>query len=154
MVAPGGALLADRYAISPQNVMPLKYVLRPITKQLDSTRLLRMIDRMVAACAPWELCALRHLQGDGLRRLLRLLLIRLVPNSVYPLNLHVAGVLDRETALAWSILDTFDMYGPQYDAPQTGQGWRRDLDRLAGSSVELCRRCGQGNTARVRRVRE
>lgn len=151
MVAPGGILLVDRYRMSPRNQNLLKYLLRPATKRMDSEALLSRTERLVSRIFPWQVRTFRKLQGRGIRRLTRLVLIRLVPNSVFPVNLHVQGQLDRDVAFSWSILDTFDMYGPRHDAPQTFRAWRRDLQRLEGGSIERCAICGQGNTATVRR---
>jgi hypothetical protein len=91
------------------------------------------------------------LRGGGVRRAARLLAIRLMPNSVYPLHLHLAGEIDRDTALAWSVLDTFDMYGPAYDDPQTLRAFKRSVDALTGGAVLRCAPCGQGSTATARR---
>jgi len=153
MVAPGGILLVDRYRMSLQNQILFKHLLRPATKRIDSETLLSLTERAVKRVFPWQLRVLGRLQGGGLRRLARLVLIRLMPNSVFPLNLHLQGRLDREVALTWSILDTFDMYGPRYDAPQTFRAWCRDLQQLKGGAIERCAICGQGSTATVRRSR-
>lgn len=151
MVAPGGVLLIDRYRTSLRNQLLLKYLLRPATMRIGSETLLSATERFVSRVFPWQLRMLERLAGDGLRRLARLAFIRLMPNSVFPLSLHLQGQLEREIARSWSILDTFDMYGPEYDAPRTFRGWRRDGRRLQGGSVERCADCGQGNTATVRR---
>ena len=153
MVAPGGILLVDRYRMAPQNQILFKYLLRPATKRIDSEALLTGTERFVSRIFPSQLRMLERLQGGGLRRLARVAFIRLMPNSVFPLNLHLQGQLDRDVARTWSILDTFDMYGPAYDAPQTFRAWRRDLERLDGGAIEHCAICGQGNTATVRRSR-
>lgn len=151
MVAPGGVLLVDRYRISLQNQMLLKYPLRLATKRMDSKTLLSLTERVVSRMFPWQVRMSRHLQGGGIRQLARRVLNRLMPNSVFPVNLHVQGQLDGNVALSWSILDTFDMYGPPYDSPQTFRAWRRDIERLEEGTVERCAICGQGNTATVRR---
>lgn len=151
MVAPGGMLLVDRYRMSLRNQMIPKYILRPATKQMDSEALLSLTERGVSRIFPWQLRVFGRLQGGGLRRLARLALIRLMPNSVFPINLHLQGQLERELALSWSILDTFDTYGPRYDAPQSFRAWCREVQRLAGGLVDRCVICGQGNAATIRR---
>jgi 2-polyprenyl-3-methyl-5-hydroxy-6-metoxy-1,4-benzoquinol methylase len=151
MVAPGGILLVDRYRASPKNQILFKHLLRPATKRMSSQALLSATDRIVSRIFPWQVRTFASLQGGGVRRIARLALIRLMPNSVFPLNLHVQGDLDREVARTWSILDTFDMYGPRYDLPQTFRAWRRDLQQLEAGAIERCAVCGQGNTATVRR---
>jgi hypothetical protein len=151
MVKPGGVLIVDRYRVSPKNVMPLKYLLRPITKRMDSMRLLDLVDRYVRRVFSVQVTLLRRLQGSRRGQLLRLVVNRLTFNSVYPLNLYVQGHLSHDVALTWSILDTFDMYGPRYDSPQTYLAWRHDLHQLEGGAVERCVVCGQGNAGTVRR---
>ncbi len=151
-VAPGGRLLVDRYRISPRNMMPAKHALRPLTTRLDTEQLLRAVQVLVDTLFPYEVRLLGHLQDGGVRRFARLVVNRLAPNSVYPINLHLTGRLDHEAALAWSILDTFDMYGPRYDSPQLFRSWRRDLHALEDGNVERCITCGQGNAGVVRRV--
>ncbi len=119
---------------------------------MSSEALLTGTERFVSRIFPWQVRMFERLQGGGVRRIARLALIRLMPNSVFPLNLHLQGQLDRDVARTWSILDTFDMYGPAYDAPQTFRAWRRALEQLDGGSIERCAICGQGNTATVRRI--
>jgi 2-polyprenyl-3-methyl-5-hydroxy-6-metoxy-1,4-benzoquinol methylase len=152
MVAPGGLLLVDRYRLAPRNFLPLKYLLRPATKRLPPERLLVIIERAVGWLFPRQTAAFRRLQGSGPRRVIRLVANRLTLNSVFPVNLHVRGELDRETALAWSILDTFDMYGPRYDMPQSFRAFRRTVHELPDGTVQRCVTCGQGSTATVRRA--
>ena len=46
---------------------------------------------------------LRRAQGDGWRRFIRYALARL-PNSIYPVNLELQGLLPRSLVLRWSVL--------------------------------------------------
>ncbi|PZS09927.1 MAG: hypothetical protein DLM64_09710 [Solirubrobacterales bacterium] len=151
-VAPGGLLLVDRYRIGLRNTVPAKYALRPLTRRLGSERLLTAVRASVDTLLPHELSLLGHLQGGGVRGLARLAVNRAAPNSVYPVNLHLAGRLDYETARIWSTLDTFDMYGPRYDSPQRFRSFRRDLHALEDGDVVRCIICGQGNAGAVRRA--
>jgi len=153
MVAVDGLLLVDRYRISLRNVAPWKHLLRPASRRLGPTRLLAMTERAVSRIFPLQVRAFARLQGNGSKRLLRLALIRFMPNSVFPIQLHLQRQLDAELALTWSILDTFDMYGPSYDEPQTYRNFKRDVSRLPDAVVERCAICGQGNTATIRRRR-
>jgi hypothetical protein len=144
--------LVDRYRLALRNIVPAKYLARPVTKRLSSQRLLDISEVLVDALSSLEVQLLRTLRGSATRKTARLILIRLAPNSVFPLKLYVDGVLDRDSAREWAILDTFDMYGPRYDMPQSFRAWRRDLHRLQGGEVERCIVCGQGNAGTVRRL--
>lgn len=151
-VAPGGRLLVDRYGVSVRNVMPFKYLLRPLTKRLPAERLLRACDAYVRAVHPVQRLAFGALQGAGARRVLRLAANRLTLNSVFPINLEVRGELSTDLAIEWSVLDTFDMLAPRYDWPCTFAQWQREVDTLDGE-VERCAPCGQGSAATVRKRR-
>jgi hypothetical protein len=93
---------------------------------------------------------LRATSGEGPLRLARYVINR-SPNSVYPLNLEIDGTLDSETAFRWSVMDTFDMWAPQYDSPQSFSAWKSDLEHLQGGEVLVCKAGGQGNVGVVRR---
>lgn len=150
-VKPGGLLLVDRYALSLSRILPFKYALRPITKRLPARTVLKFSERMCRVLLPAQRAILMRTQGGGPARLVRLLVNR-SPNSVYPVNLELAGKLDRETATRWSIMDTFDEYAPKYDWPCTRGQWQRDLGRLPGGKIELSKDCGQGLAAAVRKA--
>lgn len=152
MVAPGGVLLVDRYRAHPRTFLPLKYLLRPVTKRLAPEKLLDAIERSVDWLFPRQITVFRRLQGSRILRPVLVAANRLTVNSVFPVNLYVRGELDRETARAWSILDTFDMYGPRYDLPQTFKAFRRCVEDLPQGVVERCVTCGQGSTATIRRA--
>lgn len=151
-VKPGGMLLVDRYRISLQNAMPVKYILRPITKHIPADTLLSAVDRYVRTVFPLQARVFGALQGGGAARLARLVANRWTLNSVFPVNLYVRGELDRDVALAWSILDTFDMYGPAFDEPQRFADFKDEIVTLPDADVLRCAKCGQGNTATIRRA--
>ena len=151
-VKPGGVLLVDRYRIGLQNVMPLKYLLRPITRRIPTHILLSVVDRYVRGVFPLQVPVFRALSGGGAARVLRLVANRWTVNSVFPVNLYVRGYLDREIAVDWSILDTFDMYGPAFDEPQTFSSFEAEIHGLPAAEVLRCAKCGQGNTATIRRA--
>lgn len=150
-VKPGGLLLVDRYALNLSRILPFKYLLRPITKRFPARTVLSFSEALCHALLPAQRAILRRTQGGGLARLVRLLVNR-SPNAVYPVNLELAGALDRETATRWAILDTFDEYAPKYDWPCTRGQWERDLSALPGGKVELSKDCGQGFAAVIRKT--
>lgn len=143
-------LIVDRYRVSPRNVMALKYLLRPIAKRMDSQRVLNLVQRYVRAVFATQVRLLRWPQDSRPGRLIRIVVNRVTLDSLYPLNPHVDGRLSREVARSWSVLHTFDMYGPRFDSPQTYGSWRKDLHQLDGGTVERCVVCGQGNAGTIR----
>ena len=112
MVRPGGELVIDCYARDLVAVLQWKYVLRPITKRVNSEVLYRCVSILVPILIP-------------LARLLRKIAgragARIVPIVEYS-HLGLQPTVNRE----WAILDTFDMYSPAHDHPQsisTVQKW-------------------------------
>jgi hypothetical protein len=121
-----------------------------LLKRLPPSTVLSLAERTCRWLVPIQRSLLRATKGKGLVRFIRYAIGR-SPNSVYPLNLEIAGVLDRETAFRWCVLDTFDMWAPRYDSPQTLSRWRSDLKHLEGGDVVVCKDDGQGNVGVVRR---
>jgi 2-polyprenyl-3-methyl-5-hydroxy-6-metoxy-1,4-benzoquinol methylase len=164
-VQPGGLLLADRYQLSLRRTHPLKYLLRPVLKRLPPLRVLALAEAVCRVSMPFQRAILKRLPAVNappppgspaaraaawLGRGIRYLIAR-SPNSTFPLMLERAGKLSPSLAWRWSVLDTFDMWAPRYDRPQTLRGWHKDLMGLAEGEVLVCRSCGQGNTGVARR---
>jgi SAM-dependent methyltransferase len=149
-VRPGGLLLVDRYQVGARRLMLFKYAVRPLSRRLPPQVVLAASEKAVRTLFPLQRAAIRQLQGGGVLRKLARFAVNRAPTAVYPINLEVAGKLDKETALRWSILDTFDQYAPAYDLPCTNSQWRRDLSALGGDLVSAGSG-GQGNVGVVRR---
>ncbi len=83
-----------------------KYMLRPLTRRMRHDRLLRLVDRNVdwLMAAYWRLVRWRL---GALTRFLPVADLRYMPRS-----------LSTEEAREWAVLDTFDMFSPEYDHPQ------------------------------------
>jgi len=150
-VVPGGALLVDRYQLDFRHFLPIKYALRPFTRTMQPEKLLGGVEKLCAALVPIERRLLRGAQSGGARRFIRYVLGR-APNSTYPLNLELRGLLARDVAFRWSVLDTFDQYSPRYDLPCTAAQWREQISALQEGQVEHIGSGGQGNVAVVRRL--
>jgi len=103
-VKPGGDLVVDVYARRLTALISWKYLLRPVTTRLDRERLHRLVERSVDALLPLAV-QLRRVGGRAGARLL--------PITEYSHLLPPA--LNRE----WAVLDTFDMYSPEHDHPQS-----------------------------------
>lgn len=104
---PGGEIVVDFYPVKGfWTKIHAKYMFRPLTKRMKQERLLRLIDRNV----DWLIGvsdALRKARLGVLTRFLPLVDMTTLPPT-----------LTREQRREWALLDTFDMYSPEYDQPQ------------------------------------
>lgn len=108
-VKPGGSLAVDIYASHPLNVFWPKYWLRPLTRRMNQQRLFRLIERLVPWLLPISDALFRvPVLGSKLRYLVPVMNHR----PVYP-------QLSRQQIREWAVLDTFDMFAPAYDRPQS-----------------------------------
>jgi SAM-dependent methyltransferase len=110
-VRPGGELVVDIYAARLRSLISWKYALRPLTTRMNRERLYRLIARATPPLVPLS-AWLYRLAGRAASRLL--------PIVQYD-HLRLPPSLNRE----WAILDTFDMYSPAHDHPQTLSTVRR-----------------------------
>jgi SAM-dependent methyltransferase len=106
---PGGELIIDFY---PYNgfwtKLQAKYIFRPFLKKKKNTELLSLIKKNV----DWMIFITRFFDKVKLGRLVN----RFIPicdiESTHPAK------LSREEQREWAVLDTFDMFSPEYDQPQ------------------------------------
>lgn len=120
-VRPGGELVIDVYSARLRSLLSWKYLLRPITKRMDGEKLYGMIERVVPVLLPVSNLLYRMLGQFGLR---------LLPIVHYP-ELKLPPAL----SLRWAILDTFDMYSPAHDHPQTIAVVKNWFDRAGFTDV-------------------
>ena len=114
-VRPGGVLVVDVYAKKFLSLLGWKYLLRPVTKRMEKELLYRIVSRGVPPLIPLAKFLWRVAGRAG---------ARLLPIVEYS-HLRLPPELNRE----WAILDTFDMYSPAHDHPQsleTVEGWFHD----------------------------
>jgi len=104
-VRPGGQLVIDSYTRSPLAWLQWKYLLRPLTRRLKKETLYRMVEIITPPLVP----VARLLRWIGGRAG-----ARLAPIVQYA---HLG--LPPQLNLQWAILDTFDMYSPAHDHPQS-----------------------------------
>ena len=116
-VRPGGELVVDVYPARLRSLISWKYALRPLTRRMDRDRLYQLIARATPPLVPLSARLYKLLGRTG---------PRLLPIVQYD-HLGLSTELNRE----WAILDTFDMYSPEHDHPQT-RGKVREWYRLAG----------------------
>ena len=105
---PGGEIVVDFYAIRRWwTKINAKYMLRPFTRKMNSAKLMTIIEKNIDGLV----FAYRFLERIRLQPLTRFLPIADL-SIVFP-----AGMSD-EQIRDWSILDTFDMFSPDFDNPQ------------------------------------
>jgi SAM-dependent methyltransferase len=115
---PGGEIVVDFYPVRGWwTKLHAKYLLRPLTRRMDQERLLNLIDRNL----DWLMGVSRLLTRAGLGALTRFL--PLVDQRTLPPDLSAGQ--RRE----WSVLDTFDMFSPEYDQPQRVAAVARMFER-------------------------
>ncbi len=104
-VRPGGELVIDVYRADIVAYLQWKYILRPFTKRLNKEFLYKIISTITPHLMPL---------AAFLRKVAGRVGARLVPVFDYsPLN------LPHDINKEWSVLDTFDMYSPVHDNPQS-----------------------------------
>lgn len=105
LLKPGGQIAIDVYPLRFLALMHWKYILRPITKRMNKDSLYRIIARWTPPLVPASAWLGRYLGRSGMR---------LLPIVQYEYR-GLPPDINRE----WAVLDTFDMYSPTYDKPQT-----------------------------------
>lgn len=128
-VRPGGALVVDTYAALAMNVLWPKYWLRPFTKRLPQETLFRLVQGMVAVLLPISV-AIGRIPVVGRR--LRYAVPVCNYDGVFPLT--------KQQLQEWSVLDTFDMYAPAYDQPQTLETLRAWFAEAGMCDIQTFRR--------------
>ena len=104
---PGGEIVVDFYCIRGiWTKFSAKYLLRPFTRRMRQERLLGIIKGNIG----WLIRA-----HNGLARLKLGALTRFLP--IVDLRTFPKG-LGAEQLREWAVLDTFDVYSPEYDNPQ------------------------------------
>ncbi len=109
---PGGTIYIDVYTQSWYHYLQWKYILRPITMHIGQEKLYNIISQLTPVLIP---------AARFLRKIFGRAGARLVPVVEFS-HLGLEPKLNEE----WAILDTFDMYSPAHDHPQsknTVQSW-------------------------------
>ncbi len=130
MVKPGGDLVVDFYPIKGwYTKLNAKYILRPFTKNMSHDRLMKLIKRNVKWMT--KLYDLNLKMGLGV-------LNRFIP--LCDVDAKALGLTEKQRE-EWLVLDTFDMFSPQYDDPQrikTVVSWFNEfgMKDVKGSMIE------------------
>ncbi len=105
---PGGEIVVDFYPIKGWwTKIHAKYILRPITKHLSHERLMQMVESNI----DWLMKLQQILDYLGLGGLARFL-------PVVDIQGTLPKYLSESEKREWAVLDTFDMFSPEYDNPQ------------------------------------
>lgn len=141
MVRPGGELIVDFYPVKGwYTKIHSKYLFRPVTKRMDHETLLRLIEKNV----DWLISTYRFFAKIGLGKVTN----RFLP--ICDISRTIPKGLSKAELREWVILDTFDMFSPEYDNPQRLDEVIKWFDELGmrnvrGSIVPY----GDGNTVYV-----
>jgi SAM-dependent methyltransferase len=109
MVKPGGELIVDFYPVKGWYTrIHAKYLLRPLTRKMDHRKLLGLIEKHASKL----IRAYRFFDRLGVGLIVNRFLPICDIRRTLPANLSEAELRE------WVILDTFDMFSPQYDQPQ------------------------------------
>ena len=132
MVRPGGELIVDFYPIRGWwTKLHAKYIFRLWTKKMSHEKLLSLIEKNVR----WLIKMYQILDKFGLHVFTRFLPICDIKNTL-PVGLNKLQLKE------WVILDTFDMFSPEYDNPQklsTVVSWfsKYGMSSVKGKKVEF-----------------
>ena len=130
MVKPGGELIVDFYPIKGWwTKLQAKYMLRSFTKKMDHEKLYHKIDKNI----DWLIKISRFFTKIKLNTLNRFLPICDIEGTM-PKNLSY------QQLRSLCVLDTFDMFSPEYDQPQkidTVVGWfkKYNMENVWGGEV-------------------
>ncbi len=109
-VKDGGELVVDFYPVSGWwTKINAKYILRPWLKRIEHKKLLSLIEKNV----DWLIALYFFNQKVGLGKLFN----RFLP--IPDISSTIPDNLSSDELRNWVILDTFDMFSPEYDNPQT-----------------------------------
>ncbi len=126
MVARGGQLCVDFYERSWKCWLWPKYWIRPITKHMSQKRLFKILQRWVPNLLSISIALQRiPLVGSSVKHL--------VPVA----NYHGIYPLSDQQLREWALLDSFDMFAPKFDNPQTAETVQRWLQQAGLEKIEV-----------------
>jgi SAM-dependent methyltransferase len=109
MAKPGAEVAVDFYCVNGWwTKIQAKYIFRPITKKWNNEKLLNKIEKNV----DWMIAATTFFNKIGIGRFVN----RFIP--ICDIKGTLPQGLSKQEIREWCILDTFDMFSPEYDQPQ------------------------------------
>lgn len=142
MAKPNAEVIVDFYPIKGWwTKIHAKYIFRPLTKKMNHEKLLRTIENN----AGWMIKISRFFDKIGIGKLTN----RFIPICDIKNTLPYQQ-LSKQELKEWVILDTFDMFSPEYDQPQrleTVKKWfeEMEMENVEAKFVEY----GKGNSIAV-----
>lgn len=131
MAKPGAEVIVDFYCVNGWwTKLQAKYIFRPITKKWNNEKLLNKIEKNI----DWMIAATKFFNKIGIGRLVN----RFIP--ICDIKGTMPQGLTKSELREWSILDTFDMFSPEYDQPQkvsTVKKWFEEngMEKVWGGEV-------------------
>lgn len=119
----GGQIVIDIYKKTIFSMMQWKYFLRPILKHMRQEKLYNCIEKTVSCLLPMAI-VFRKIGGSFGARF-------------FPVADYSCLGISYEVNKEWSILDTFDMYSPKYDKPQTLSQVRHWFDEAGLKQISV-----------------
>lgn len=109
MARPGAEVIVDFYCVNGWwTKVQAKYIFRPITKKWSNEKLLNKIEKNI----DWMIAATTFFNKIGIGRFVN----RFIP--ICDIKGTLPPGLSKQEIREWCILDTFDMFSPEYDQPQ------------------------------------
>lgn len=109
MAKPGAEVVVDFYSVNGWwTKLHAKYLFRPFTKKMSHEKLYQKIDKNI----DWLISTSKFFTSIGLGKFLNRFLPICDIEGTLPKNLSKAQLRE------WCVLDTFDMFSPEYDDPQ------------------------------------
>jgi len=131
MAKPGSEVIVDFYCVNGWwTKLQAKYIFRPITKKWSNGKLLNIIEKNI----DWMIATTTFFNKIGIGRFVN----RFIP--ICDIRGTVPQDLSKQELREWCILDTFDMFSPQYDQPQkisTVKKWfeDNDMEKVWGGTI-------------------
>lgn len=132
MAKPGAEVLVDFYGINGfWTKLHAKYLYRPISKRMAHGNLFKLIDNNI----DWMIKASRFFSKIGLGKIVN----RFIP--ICDIDGTLPATLSYQQLRELCVLDTFDMFSPQYDHPQkieTVVNWfnKYGMDQVKGEKIK------------------
>ncbi len=108
----GGVIIFDVYPKNWQSYFYTKYYLRPFTKRIDKKKAAMFLEKNIPKLL-WFKAKIFNKLFPNIR------FIRDIPDVLIPIADYTRRLpgLTWEQYVSWCVLDTFDMYTPEYDTP-------------------------------------
>jgi 2-polyprenyl-3-methyl-5-hydroxy-6-metoxy-1,4-benzoquinol methylase len=133
MAKPGAEVIVDFYCVNGWwTKVQAKYMFRPITKKWNNEKLLGKIEKNI----DWMISASQFFNKIGIGRFVN----RFIP--ICDIKGTMPHGLTKQQLREFCILDTFDMFSPEYDQPQsvaTVKKWfeQNGMEKVWGGAVNI-----------------